>query len=393
MLELIRKSSTGILESLPALKHIDSSTWQFVTHHVTHHDWNHYLGKNDAKNIGLCYKYGATRPVPTYVNMARKMDFDTKEAQTFGTPIQEDTVREIIKTSNPSEKDNAFTKFIERLSFSTLSSSAKKIQTDIPHSPKDTILVQQESDLYYGSLDSTKMIAAKSCHLRADVTHLNLTAAQKTEFDIYSVQGSTSDSNIDIFDAQKWVKSFYNFISQINEDLSIASNSYKLAGSDLATMERELVNVLQHVIEMEHVVLSVLQNSQNNPEIRCEFENALLATISTQQTIINSINQFYLHNGRPTITIADVLKLIEKEVQTFNMPTMDSESAFEEIVKNSLFRIEEYGLDRNKSEPKKRFNTQTPVIKAHIEKFSSCDRLRLSQKSISVLPLYPKPRQ
>ncbi len=388
MLNIIKESADGILISLPKLKDIDVENWQLAPEH----DWDHYLGKNDTTNIGLCYKYGATRPVPTYVNTARKMDFNTEEAKTFRTSIQEDTVKEIITASNPSDKDNAFTKFFSKLSSSSPLSSAKKIQTAIPYSPEDTIFVQQESDLYYGSLDSTKMLAQKSCSLRADVTHLNLTDAQKTEFGIYSVQGSNQGSNIDIFDAQKLVKSFYNLISQITEDLWIASNSYKLDGGDVEIMERELMTVLQHVTEMGHGVLSVLQNSQNNPETRCEFENARLSITSTQQIIINSINQFYVHNGQPTITIADVLKLIENDVQTFDLPTMDNGSVFQDIMENSLKKIKDYGLDQNKSEPKKRFNKETPFLKTHIEKFSSCDRLRLSQKSISVLPLYPKPK-
>jgi hypothetical protein len=124
----VKKAKSEILQSLPKLASYTNNAKKFNWKLVEKHEFDHYVFKNDATNLGLHYKYGATHSAPTKFNRDRPQNFNKERAKNFQTSLAEDSVLEaeiLVDSFNP---NNLFDKAIQNSS--------------IPNGPNDNIRAQ-----------------------------------------------------------------------------------------------------------------------------------------------------------------------------------------------------------------------------------------------------------
>ena len=395
ILSKVKKVKDKILQSLPELTEYTNSAKKkkFNWTLIESHQFDHYIFKNDATNLGLNYEDGATHSVPTVLNTDRSTNFDPERTANFETTLAEDSVREgalLVDSFNPK---NLFDKATEN--------------TRIPHGPDTNILLQQESSIKIGFVESSRFSENKERALRVDVTDFKLTENQKKEIGVrpYELDSQTNKFRVpttpatgklyDMCGTQKIHKACYNCMRQVNGHLDdLRSNYFLQDKAQLPGMIQEFGNWFKQVKVLTQIQHNLLGLNKNNPETLCAQQTLKHKANATLDQIVDAVVQFKVHNGQST-SHKQVKKSITEKVNIIENDCKISDAA--SLIKNvntARVNIKGFALDQNQADKTKSFLAQSPIINNHMKTSSRYLVNKIGNESIFlpaivVDPAYP----
>lgn len=352
LLNKIKPHRDAILKTLPKLGVVNEKNWQLQTNH----DYDHYIGSNDAANIGIFHERSATQYMPSPFNQSRPMDHEKTDkgvSTKFKTNLVEDTLNEFRHLFDPFRDDNPYKNSTET---STMPESVK---------------VQQESAAAEKFQDSTHYIEKKERIFRADLRSLgDFSNEQVQEYGLQKLRDEASQEEHVIFQSQKLSKAQKNSSIIISDMLAILDTNYKLR--DPSVLPRILPLFEKSYVAMTtlgEIESNLLGLSRGHDETKCALDNLRVDMKSKQDALVNAMVQFNAHNGT-TVTHEEVhAKMDSIRTDIVNDSIIHDPKTFAEKMDQASQIIERHGLDRNNLDRKRGIFPEKSELRRHAKVF------------------------
>lgn len=394
----VQRHEEAIFKSLPELaKYGTAEKWKLVEDQ----QFNHYIFKNDAINLGLNYEHGPTHSVPTGFNKDRPSNFDPAKTANFETSLAEDIVSEGEVLVNSFDPKNLFDQSIKD----------SKLPTGLGHN----IRAQQESSIKFGFLESSRLLESKARPLRVNVSSFKLVEAEKKQTGVksYEVDPDTNKFRVarisantggisasigstgkvyDIFETQKIYKGCRNCIHQVNAHLDKLQSNYRLHNkTELTGMIKELSGWYKQVKLLTRIECNLLDLNKNNPETLCAKQTLEQTADATLNRIIDAAVQVSVENGNQ-MNHKQIQKKVTGKVKAIEQQCEITDAAsFTKNVDTARINIKGFALDQNTEHKKNSILNRSPTIRKHLS-FSSRDLVdKIGNESQSLTGLIVDP--
>lgn len=364
LLNKIKPHRDAILKTLPELGVVNEANWQLQTNH----DYDHYIGSNDAANIGIFHERSSTQYMPSPFNQSRPMDHEKTDrgvSTKFKTNLVEDTLNEFRYLFDPFRDDNPYKNSTEK---STMPESVK---------------IQQESAAAEKFQDSVRYIEKKERIFRADLRSLgDFSNEQVQEYGLQKRRDEASQEEHVIFQSQKLSKAQKNSSIIISDMLAILDTNYKLRDPSvlpriLPLFEKSYVAVTT----LGEIESNLLGLSRGHDETKCALDNLRVDMKSKQDALVNAMVQFNVHNGT-TVTHEQVHAKMESiRTGIVKNSIIHDPKTFAEKMDEASQIIERHGLDRNNLDRKRGIFPEKSELRRHAKVFQKDEILQVRNET------------